>query len=295
SPIDSISRLSRASFSSVLRCSARSASNSWSRALSVSRLGDGASVGAGEGARGACADAAMSPSGKTPTIASTSERKTTGEGEGKATGINSFYAKTAPPEYIAMIGTGLRRGARFSRSVDAQPLDFPSFLRRNDRSRAMIGMPGQDGNGAIELLHEHDSNELMRPCRAPEGNGKACLFTQAGCEPVGSADDEYDRGLVLSLPVLQPAGDNGAAHVLAALVQDHRGCAVGHDIGDGDRFFEHAPGGIVGAALLDLDNVEGVQTDVTTGVGRAFAIALGELALRTLLQAADGGDHDAHA
>src|SRR5262249_35449342 len=118
----------RASFSSVLRCSARSASNSWSRALSVSRLGDGASVGAGEGARGACADAAMSPSGKTPTIASTSERRTTGEGEGKATGINSFYAKTAPPEYIAMIGTGLRRGARLSRSAETKTAQFSFFI-----------------------------------------------------------------------------------------------------------------------------------------------------------------------
>src|SRR5262249_40762982 len=113
--------------------------------------------------------------------------------------------------------------------------------------------------------------------------------------PVGAPDNEDGGGLVLPLPVLQPAGDNAAAHVLAALVQDHRDRAIGHDIGDGDRFFEHAPGGVAGAALLDLDDVEGVQTDAATGVGRAFAIALGELALRTLLQPADGGDDDAHA
>jgi hypothetical protein len=61
--------------------------------------------------------------------------------------------------------------------MDAQPLDFPSFLRRSDRSRAVIGMPGQDGNGAIKLLQKHNSNELMRPGRRPEGNGKARLFT----------------------------------------------------------------------------------------------------------------------
>src|SRR5262249_60041786 len=96
--------------------------------------------------------------------------------------------------------------------------------------------------------------------RRPEGTGKARLFTEAGRRAVGSAEDEHDRGLVLPLPILQPAGDNGAADVLAALVQDHRDSAVGHDIGDGDRFLEPAPGGIAGAALLDLDDVEGAQT-----------------------------------
>ncbi len=71
--------------------------------------------------------------------------------------------------------------------------------------------------------------------------------------------------------------------------------ALGDEVGDGDRFFEHAPGGIAGAALLDLDDVDGVQAGAATGVGRALAIALRKLALGTLLQAADGGDHDAHA
>src|SRR5262245_37053463 len=96
-------------------------------------------------------------------------------------------------------------------------------------------------------------------------------------------------------PDLQPAGDMSAAHILAALIQDDGDCAVRPDIGDGDRFFEPAPGGIVGAAFLDLDDVEGIQTDAATGVRRALAVALGKLALRTLLQTADGGDHDAHA
>src|SRR5262249_37920736 len=130
--------------------------------------------------------------------------------------------------------------------------------------------------------------------RRPEGTGKARLFTEAGRKPAGSADDERARGLVLPLPILQSAGDNGAAQVLAALVQDHRDSAMGHDVGDGDRFLEPAPGGIAGAALLDLDDVEGAQTGEATGVSRAVAIALGELALRPFPQAADGGDHDAH-
>ncbi len=68
----------------------------------------------------------------------------------------------------------------------------------------------------------------------------------------------------------------------------------GNDVGEGDRFFEHAALGIVGAAFADLDDVDVGQPDAAAGVGRALAVALGELALGTLLQAADGGDHDPH-
>ena len=38
-----------------------------------------------------------------------------------------------------------------------------------------------------------------------------------------------------------------------------------------------------------------LQAGTAAGIGRALAIALGKLALRTLLQPADGGDHDTHA
>src|SRR5437868_8098871 len=44
----------------------------------------------------------------------------------------------------------------------------------------------------------------MRPGRRAEGNRKACLFLQARREPVGGADDEHRRGLVLPPPVAQP-------------------------------------------------------------------------------------------
>ena len=96
-------------------------------------------------------------------------------------------------------------------------------------------------------------------------------------------------------PALQAAGEGRAAHALAALVEDHRDRAVGDDVGDGDQFLEHAPAGIAGAALLDLDDIEGAQPRAATGIGRALAVALGELALGTLLQPADDGHHDPHA
>ena len=40
----------------------------------------------------------------------------------------------------------------------------------------MIGMAGQDGDGAVELLEQHDAHELMRPRRGAEGDGKTRLL-----------------------------------------------------------------------------------------------------------------------
>src|SRR5262249_54552635 len=128
----------------------------------------------------------------------------------------------------------------------------------------MIGVPGENGGRAVELLQEHDANKLMRPGRLTKSNGKACLLTQAGCQPVGSADDEYDRGLVLLPPALQAAGESGAAHAFAASIQDHRDGTIGDDIGDGDRFFEHAPRRVARAALLELHDVDGAPTRAAT-------------------------------
>src|SRR4029079_17031272 len=135
----------------------------------------------------------------------------------------------------------------------------------------------------------------MRPGRGAEGDREVRLVAQARREAIGGADDEDDGGHVLRAPPLQAAGEGGAAHALAALIEDHRDGAVGNDIGDGDRFLEHAPGGIPGAALFDLDDIEGAQSRAATGIGRALAIALRELTLGALLQPADDGHHDPHA
>src|SRR5262249_37765893 len=114
------------------------------------------------------------------------------------------------------------------------------------------------------------------------------------CEAIGATDDECDRGPVLGAPALEVAGEWRTAETFAVLVEDRDGGALGQHIGDGDRFFEPAPVGVVGAAFADLDHIDGLETDAATGVGRALAIALGEVPLGTLLQPADGGDHDAH-
>ena len=107
-------------------------------------------------------------------------------------------------------------------------------------------MSGEDGHGTVELLQQHDPHELVRPGGGAEGDGEISLFPQARCETVGGADDEGDRRRVLGSPTLQAARERSAVHALAALVQDYRDRALRDDVGDGDRFFEHAARGIAG-------------------------------------------------
>ncbi len=159
----------------------------------------------------------------------------------------------------------------------------------------MVGVAAEDGDGPIELFQQHDSHQLVGPGRGAERHRGGRLLAQAGREPVGGSDDEHDRGSILRPPSLQLAGEGRAGHVLSALVHDDGHGALGNDIGDGDRFFEPAPLGIARAALSDLDDVEGVQAGSAAGIGGAFAEAFHKLALGTLLQPANGDDHDPHA
>src|SRR5262245_45012692 len=164
-------------------------------------------------------------------------------------------------------------------------------------SAAVIGVSRQDGDGSVELLQQHDADELVRPCRRAEGDGEARLVAQRRREAVGGADDEHDGRPVLVAPVLQAGGEGGAAHALAAAgcAGTHRDGALRDEVGDGDRLLEHAPRRVARAALLDLDDIEGVETGLTAGRGGELAITFRKLPFGTLLQPADGGDHNAHA
>src|SRR5581483_11115982 len=54
-------------------------------------------------------------------------------------------------------------------------------------SGPMVGMSGQDCGDAVELLHEHDAHQLVRPGRRAEGELQVGLVGEAGGEPVRTA------------------------------------------------------------------------------------------------------------
>jgi hypothetical protein len=95
---------------------------------------------------------------------------------------------------------------------------------------------------------------------APKAMARSAFSRRPGARPSAAPMTNTTGRRVLRPPALQAAGEGRAAHALAALVQDHRDRALRDDVGDGDRFFEHATGGIAGAALLDLHDIEGCSS-----------------------------------
>src|ERR1700720_1470257 len=94
--------------------------------------------------------------------------------------------------------------------------------------RGVVGVAGEDGDGAVDLLKEHDPGKLVRPCGRAESNRQLRLLAQAGGEPVVAAEDERDGGFVLRAPALQSPRKGRAAHALAALVQNHYDAVLGN-------------------------------------------------------------------
>ena len=67
------------------------------------------------------------------------------------------------------------------------------------------------------------------------------------------------RRLTAIAPLRKPLRERAAAECLAALVQDHQSGAIGNHVGERNQFFELAALGILGAAFLDLDDLDGSE------------------------------------
>jgi hypothetical protein len=110
---------------------------------------------------------------------------------------------------------------------------------------------------------------LVWPGRCTERQRQVRLVAQADRKPVGAADDKHRRRLGLHTPSLDVAGKGRARQALAPGIHQDRDGALRNDIGDGDRFFEHPAGRIVGAALPDLDDIEAGEPTLRPVCARA--------------------------
>ncbi len=59
-------------------------------------------------------------------------------------------------------------------------------------------------------------------------------------------------------------------------------------------FFERALAGVLRAALADFDDLDVAESEATSALLGALSKALRQLSLGTVLQPADGGDHQPH-
>src|ERR1700690_2248010 len=123
---------------------------------------------------------------------------------------------------------------------------------------------------------------------------RSSAFAQGRGQAVGAADQKDRRRPVIAAPFRQLGGEAGAVEVLAVGVEQHDRRALRNDVGERDRFLEHALARVVRAAFPDFDDFNVAQTEIAAGLRRAFAEALGKLGFRTLFQASDGGNDDTH-
>src|SRR6185369_6923983 len=106
--------------------------------------------------------------------------------------------------------------------------------------------------------------------------------------------DEHGGRPVLAAPFGDLGCETGAVEILAPLVEQHHGRLGWNDIGERNRFLEHALARIVGAALADFDDLDVAQAELAAGLRGAFGIAFGKLGFGALFQASDGGNNNAH-
>src|SRR5271154_6772899 len=158
----------------------------------------------------------------------------------------------------------------------------------------MVGMSGQDREGAINLLQQHDSHKLMGPGRGAEGEAEVGALAQHLAEAIGAADGEENGSAAGIVPGPQPAGEGLTGHTVAAPVQGDDNGAVGDHARECDRFLEDATFGLACAAVPDLDDLNVADAEGAAGLGRPLAVAFGKLALGPGLEPADRGNHDPH-
>src|SRR5687767_138468 len=90
----------------------------------------------------------------------------------------------------------------------------------------MVRVAAEDGRRAVELLREHDADQLMRPGERGKAENQIGFGSERRVEAVGAADDEAHGGAAVVAPARELLGKGAGGDGLAALVEGNNG-AVG--------------------------------------------------------------------
>src|SRR5579883_1849968 len=134
----------------------------------------------------------------------------------------------------------------------------------------------------------------MRPGRSPKSDPGLFLAAQFGRKSVRAADHEYSIWNRLIPQAAEALGQRLTADIFAAFVErDKHG--VFRDCGRDRRgLLRDARSCVAGAAFRNFVNLEAAKAELAADVLEALAVALGELALRSGFQPADGYDDESH-
>src|SRR5579871_2106237 len=162
-------------------------------------------------------------------------------------------------------------------------------------SLTVVGVARQNGHRPVNLLHQHDSNKLVRPSRGSEGEPCIGIFEQSGRKAVRPPDNEA-QGLTAAIPPgANGSGKSFAGSVLAPAVQCDPDRAVRNGAGQCDCLLGQAALHLAGTTVPDLDNIGTAQAERSSDLGGAIAIALSEFAIGASFEATDRGDDNPHA
>jgi len=159
----------------------------------------------------------------------------------------------------------------------------------------MIRVSREDRARSVHLFEQHDADELVRPRGCAECQPDFSALEQIRSKSVGAANDETNAGAPVGAPLPDQTGERRAVEILAPLVEYGDDGAIRNNIGERNRFFDAAPVAVLRATFANFDDFDLAPTKQTSRRRGAFAVPSGELALRSLLQAADCGDDQAHA
>src|SRR4029078_3354208 len=161
------------------------------------------------------------------------------------------------------------------------------------KSGPMVGVPGQDCCGPVDLLEQHHADELVRPGRLGERQPQRALLPWFSGGPSAPPDQEHCRRPPALPPFAELGRKRAAVETLSAGIEHNHGCVLRNDGGERDRFFDHALAGIAGAAFPDFDDFDVAQTELTASLRGTLAIARTQFGFRALFQTPDRGHDDA--
>src|SRR5215208_1439306 len=133
-----------------------------------------------------------------------------------------------------------------------------------DGSPAVIGMPGQERGGPIDLLQQHDPHQLMRPGGGAEGQPQVGAVAQHTAEAIRPADHEGRRRTAGVAPAPDPLGEFDTVEALAPLVESDADGAFRNDGGKRNRFLDHALFRLARLAFANFDNFNAAESDAAT-------------------------------
>ncbi|EGE58302.1 hypothetical protein RHECNPAF_33400106 [Rhizobium etli CNPAF512] len=141
-----------------------------------------------------------------------------------------------------------------------------------NRSNAVVGMAGQDGDGAIELFCDQRADELVRPGHFAQAECSVGTIVERGIEAVGAADRDHQIAFALVAIGAEQICESFAVERLAAFIEKNEDAAFGKRFQQYRCLLAFAGLCIGGAAFGSFGNTGKFEADRRAGLGETIKI-----------------------